>query len=539
MSAAGILLRSLARNGVRCLRLAVAAAALRRRFWLRVRLHPPLLESRPPLYWPGRELPQALLDLLETLEAAGGDPRVAGVWVELAGAPRGLAQSAALRRALAQVRGRGKPVVAYGESLGAAECLVGSAATRLWVPPSASVFLVGLRLDGVFLAGLLERLGVRADVVRVGEYKTAAEPLLRREMSPQQREQLEGLLEDRFQVLVEALAEGRGLAPERVRALVDEGPHPAPAALEAGLVDGCRYRDEAEAELESLGGVGGGADRPVRFVEAPVYHALHVRDPGWWPLFRELPRLAYVVASGTIHRGRGRRGVASDAFAGLLDGLRRDGRVVGVVLRVDSPGGDGVASDLLHHELERLRRAKPVVASMGEVAASGGYYLCAAGDAVLAEGPSLTGSIGVVGGKLDASALYARLGVGRDAVERGARAGLLSEARGFTPGERRALRRQLEHVYETFLDRVARGRRLPLEAVRAAAGGRIVSGSRAAGLGLVDGLGGPLEALAEVRRRAGLEPGERALVEVLPRAPRLGSWLPLAGWLLRALAGPR
>jgi protease-4 len=175
------------------------------------------------------------------------------------------------------------------------------------------------------------------------------------------------------------------------------------------------------------------------------------------------------------------------------------------------------------------------VGSSPGVAASGGYYLCAAGDAVLAEGPSVTGSIGVVGGKLDASALYARLGVGRDAVERGARAGLLSEARGFTPGERRALRRQLEHVYETFLERVARGRRLPLEAVRAAAAGRIVSGSRAAGLGLVDRLGGPLEALAEVRRRAGLAPGERVIVDVLPRAPRLASLLPLAGLLARAL----
>jgi protease-4 len=170
---------------------------------------------------------------------------------------------------------------------------------------------------------------------------------------------------------------------------------------------------------------------------------------------------------------------------------------------------------------------------MGEVAASGGYYLAAGADAVLAESATITGSIGVVGGKVNLAGLYERLGVARDAVERGARAGMLSEARGFTPGERSAVRREMESVYETFLARVAEGRNLPRESVVKAAGGRVMSGARAVRLGLVDRLGGPLEALAEVRRRAGLAPDEAVSVDVYPRAPRLPGLAALLGLLAR------
>jgi protease-4 len=535
-------LRRLAQNGSRLLRQGVARGWLRRSWWLRVRLRAPLPESRSPMLLQLREPSLALVDLLETLKAAASDPHVDGVLLELAGAPRGLAQAEAVRRAVQALREAGKPVVGYGEAIGTEELLVGSAATKLFMPPTGSVFLVGLRLEGLFLGELLERVGVRADVVRIGEYKTAAETFVRRDMSPEQREQLEGLLDDRYDALVQALGDGRGLASQRVRELVDEGPYTATEAAASGLVDECLYRDEMEERLESLTPLPP-PERPgrrrVRFVDAPVYHALRVADPGWRPLFRELPRVAYVVASGTIHRGAGRRGVASEPFGAMIDELRRDERVVGVVLRVDSPGGDGLASDLLHHQLERLRRDKPVVVSMGEVAASGGYYLSAAGDAVLAEAPTVTGSIGVVGGKIDLSGLYERLGIGREAVERGARAGILSDARGFTHAERKAVRREMEALYEVFLDRVARGRRLPGEVVRSLAGGRVMSGSRALEQGLVDRLGGPLEALEEVRKRAGLGRDERIVLDVHPHTPRLVALPSLLGFLARLLGGVR
>jgi protease-4 len=195
---------------------------------------------------------------------------------------------------------------------------------------------------------------------------------------------------------------------------------------------------------------------------------------------------------------------------------------------VDSPGGDAVASDLLWRALRRVGERKPVVASLGDVAASGGYFLAAGAGSVVAESATLTGSIGVVGGKLDLSGLYERLGVGKDSVERGARAGMLAEERAFTPEERKAVREEMQALYELFLARVGEGRSLPREAVHAAGGGRVWSGARARELGLVDALGGPLEALGELRRRAGIGAAEPWLVELHPRLPRL---LHLRGWL--------
>jgi protease-4 len=241
----------------------------------------------------------------------------------------------------------------------------------------------------------------------------------------------------------------------------------------------------------------------------------------------DFPRIAYVVAEGAIHRGGGLRGVASEVYRTLLERIREDKRVRGVVLRIDSPGGDGVASDLIWRAVRQVRREKPVVVSMGDVVASGGYYVAAAADAILAEPGTVTGSIGVVGGKVNLAGLYQRLGVGRDAVERGARAGLLSETRSFTPDERSAVRDEMKAIYELFLERVAEGRSMTRDQVNRVAQGRIWSGRRARSLGLVDGLGGPLEALLEVRRRAGIAPGESILLDVHPRLPRVPGALAL------------
>lgn len=521
-------LRRVGQNAWRVVRLGVSRAALPREgFWLVVRLVPPLEETTPvPLPF-ARDPHLGLVEALEVLDAAAKDPRVAGVLLRLGGAPESLSQALSLRRAVRAVRAGGKPVVAWGESLTAPELLVGSAADRLWLPESGRVLLVGLRAEPFYLRGLLDRIGVRPEVVRVGRHKTAGEHFTRSDMSPEQREQMEALLDDLYAALVEGLAEGRGLSPERVRELVDRGPYHARSAVEAGLVDGLLYPDEVDAELERIAPTAlprrpSDTEEPrPRLADAPVYLSLRARDRGWRPLLRDLPHLAYVVARGMIHRGGGARGVASDAYRGLFEALRRDEKVRGVLLRIESPGGDGTASDLLWRSVELVRRDKPVVVSIGDVAASGGYYVAAAADRVFAESASLTGSIGVMGGKVDLGELYRRVGVGREAVERGARAGLLSETRGLTADERAALREHMEALYATFLDRVAKGRGLPPEEVERSAGGRVWSGERAQARGLVDELGGPLCALAELRRRAGLAEDERYVLDFLPKGPRI------------------
>lgn len=479
-----------------------------------------------------------LLDALRVLESAADDRRIAGVLLRFHGNIPGWSKALALRRAVDAVREAGVQVAVWAESLAAEDYLVASGADTLWLPPSGSLFLVGLRTEQFFLRGLLSNLDVEPEVVRIGTFKGAGELLTRDAMSPEQREQLDAWLDDLYGDLVDAIARGRGLDAEVVRARIDDGPYPAELAIERGLVDEALYPDEVEARIKSWQNAAqatpSGSPKE-RIVEAAEYHRVVARDPGWRPLGSDLPRIAYVVASGSIHRGAGMRGITSDGFRRVLAGLEKEAGVRGVVIRVDSPGGDAIASDLLFRAVQRLAREKPVVVSMAEVAASGGYYLAAAADAVFAESGTLTGSIGVVGGKLNFDGLYRKLGIGKDAVERGARAGMLSESRSFTPDERSAVRREMESLYETFVARVAEGRSLPVAAVIKVAEGRVWSGLRARHHGLVDAIGGPLEALGDARRRAGLGDGEGFLLELYPRRPRLPGLRAILGLAARAV----
>lgn len=519
-------------------RRALAARALpgRAPVWVVVPISDDLEEGHGPLSLFARERTPSLLDALEVLDAAAGDPRVDGVVLRFRGGVSGFSKNQSLRRAVERVRAAGKPAAAYAESLDAPSLMLASAADAVWMPESGSVFLVGLRAESFFLRGLLDRLDVKPEVVRIGDYKSAAERLTRDTMSEEEREQLEELLDDWYGALVEAIASGRSLDPADVRSLIDRGPYTAPAAIEAGLIDRCLYPDEVDDELARLlGGAEPDATHSQtpspRLVDAFVYHALRPAARRFVP-FRRLPRIAYVLAHGAIHRGSGPRGVSSQAFGRLFDKLRRSKDVRAVVLRVASPGGDAIASDLLWRSLSRVANEKPVVVSMGDVAASGGYFLAAAGDAVFAEAGTVTGSIGVVGGKLNLVGLYEKVGVRTDAVERGGRAGLLSSERGFTPDERAAVRSEMSSIYRIFVDRVAEGRGLSAEAVKRAGGGRVWSGVRARTVGLVDHIGGPLEALASARSRAGLDSDDAFRLEHHPRmAPglRLSSllrWLP-------------
>jgi protease-4 len=519
------IVRRLAANGSRALRRLGASSVLPAEsgHWLHFELGDALPESSGG-FGPGRRPHLGLMDWLRTLARGGDDPRVAGCTIELRGTALSFAQALSLRRGIEAFRACGKPVAVWAESLTAAQYLALSAADRIWLAPGGNLFLVGLRTERFFLRDLLERLDIKPEVVHIGEFKSAGDMLTRAGMSEREREQIEAWQSDLFDELVDGIAQGRGLAPERVRALIDEGPFPVAAAQEAGLVDGALHADEVERALEPLAPLpppGLGGARRVVPVDAVAYWALEVADPGWQPLDHDLPTLAYVLATGGVHRGAGARGIASQTMGKLLDELREEPGVRGVALRIDSPGGDALASDLLYRSVERLRREKPVVVSMGDVAASGGYYMAAAADAVYAETGTITGSIGVVGGKLNIGGLYERMGVAKEAIQKGARAGLLSEARGFTPDERAAVRREMEAIYGTFLDRVAAGRQISRKGLEKLAQGRIWSGRRAQSLGLVDFVGGPLDALEDLRRRAGLGEAESFILTTLPRALRI------------------
>jgi protease-4 len=512
-------------GAARWLRRTAARRALPRSgpYWVVLELASPVPDV------PGRfhaERAQTLLGVLETLDAIAEDPRAQGVLLELGGAPGGLAAAQSLRRALEAVRARGKAIAAFAESLDLVSLYVASAADRIWIPETGRVYAVGLRTDAYYLRDLLARFDVRPEVVRIGTHKSAGEMFTRERMSDEQREQLEAIVSDGFEALTLGIAAGRGRSADQVREWIDRGRYTAEDARAAGLVDGTAYRDELEDRLGELASrLSPAPARPV-LVDARVLWAL--RANARIALRAPLPRIAVLFASGAISRGESARGIASRAAEATLRALARDASVRGVVLRIDSPGGDALASDLLWRAVRALRREKPVVASLAEVAASGGYYLASAADCVIAERSSITGSIGVIGGKLDLSGLFRRLGVGLDAVERGARAGMHSAARGFTEEERELVRGEMRAFYDTFVARVAEGRGIARTAVERAAEGRVFTGGRALALGLVDALGGPLEALAEVRRRAGLRRAEPILVDLHPRVSVLRA---LSRWL--------
>jgi protease-4 len=524
--------RRLASNAVRLVRRGVAARAMPRQrpVWVVLRMTPEIGEQAALSGLLSREPTLGLLETLEVLESAAADPRVDGVLLRFAGTPSGWSKLHSLRRAVLEVREAGKRVVAYAETLDAPGYLLASAADRIFLPEAGQLFLVGLRAESYFFRGLLDRLDVRPEVVRMGDYKSAGEVFTRDRMSQEAREQLESLMDSWFDTLVDGIATGRNLEADAVRALIDRGPFPARAAAEQGLIDGCLYPDEVESKLAELSGETE-SDARVRSIDAAAYYALGPKMRAWLPL-TDLPRIAYVVASGAIARGPGSRGISSQGMGRLLEKLRERDSVRGVVLRIESPGGDAIASDLLWRSISRVAENKPVVASMGDVAASGGYYMAVAAHRVFAEIGTVTGSIGVVGGKLNLGGLYERIGVSKDGVERGARAGLVSDHRDFTSDERAAVKREIQGVYDIFVDRVAAGRGMSRESVEEVGGGRVWSGARARSIGLVDAVGGPLEALRAVRTRAGIDTDDAFSIDRFPRSTPLTRIAPLLRWPL-------
>lgn len=519
--------RRVVSNGVRVARRLAASQVVGDSpgHWLDVRLDDGIPERSRDGY--GNPV-LGLLDLLRCLDAVRTDARFDGVLLRVSGSLGSFGRAAGIARALEALRSSGRRVVVWAQGLSAEQLLMVAGADLVLMPESGQVHLIGLSIERFFVRGLLEQVGAKPEVVHIGRYKSAGETFTRDSMSDTEREQLEAWQEDVFADLVAAIASGRDLSEERVRALIDGGPYPAREALDVGLIDALAYPDEIDGHLRELclglDAANRGARRP-RLVDAFAYHAGWSGDGGYEPLWRDRPRIAQLLALGNVRQGAGDRGITPEGTGALLEALRTESSVRGVLLRIDSPGGDALASDLLHRQVERLTREKPVVVSMGDVVASGGYYMAAAADAIHAEAGTLTGSIGVVGGKLDLSGLYEKLGIAKDAVQRGARAGLLSESRGFSADERAAVRREMQAIYGTFVDRVARGRHLEHENVEAIAGGRVWSGRRAEALGLVDALGGPLEALRDLAGRAGFEPSERFPLITLPRPSLVSAWL--------------
>jgi protease-4 len=460
---------------------------------------------------------------LRALYEAGDDPRVVGLVTKVGGAlPWATMQE--LRLGVQAFARSGKPTVAWAESFDDGSAMLtayvlASAFGEIWLQPGGGVGPLGVGVETTFLRGALDKLGIEPQFEQRHEYKNAADRIQRTELTPAHRESLERLTGTIYADAVQLIAAGRSTDADRLKAVMDASPYTAAEARDAGLVDRLGFRDEVYASVRS------------RFPSTPDLLFADRWKPARrlsWPK-RPRGHVALVEARGAIVTGRSRRGfggrqVGSDTVSAQLRAVRDDDRAKAVVLRVDSPGGSAVASEVIWREVVRIRETgKPVVVSMGDVAASGGYYIACPADAILALPATMTGSIGVFGGKFVVTELLERLGLTTGTVQHGERALMYSGRRRFDEHEQARLAATIDAVYEDFVGKVATGRSRPVEDIAAVARGRVWSGQDALEVGLVDRLGGLREAVVEARTRGGLPDDAPVQPAVrLPMLARLG-----------------
>jgi protease-4 len=467
----------------------------------------------------GMRAPVSLQGLRRTFQRIAADPQVTGVVLKLEGLAAGWATLQSLRDEIGWLREQDKRVVAYLVTPTMAGYYAACAADELLIPPAAFLPIVGLRAEVQFLKDALEKVGIAAEYEAVSPYKSAGDPFVRSDMSPESRAQLERLLDGRFDQIVAAIAAARGKTNAEVRAIIDAAPLSPRAALERGMVDALCYEDELETRLALDG-------RAPKIMDwGPATRALRLQ-----PARHHRRLVAVVPIEGTIATGRSRnmplpipllggQQAGSDSVAQALRQVERNRRVAAVVLYVNSPGGDGFASDLIWREVLRVRKSKPVVVAMGNAAASGGYYVAAPASAIVAQPGTLTGSIGVFVLRPVLAGLLERAGIQTVVLSRGANSGFLGSTQPPSASERLALRELVFTFYDDFKERVRAGRTMAEERLEPIAGGRVWTGAEALELGLVDRLGGLPAAVMQAQELAGMPP-DRAAPLLLARGGR-------------------
>ena len=459
-----------------------------------------------------------LRDFLDGLGAAADDSRVKGLLARVGNDEFGLAEVQQLRDAIAAFRAKGKFAIAFADSFGefgpgTRPYYLATAFDRIWLQPMGSVGLTGLYSDVPFFKGTLDLLGIVPQFGRREEYKTAMNSLTETRMTPPHREEVEGLLASVAGQVVGGIAKDRKLPQQAVRSAIDRGPFLADEALQAKLVDRLGYRDEAIAAARKRAGSGAELVGLASYLDG-------VGRP-----HRQGERIALIYGTGLIVRGGSSAGplstseeMAADDITRAFRAAVRDPQVRAILFRVDSPGGSVVASETIWRDVVFARdRGKPVIVSMGDVAGSGGYYIAAAADKIVAEPATLTGSIGVLAGKLVVADLLEKLGVSTDSAQVGANAAMFSPTTQFSAFAHDRLEAFLDAAYRGFKDHVAAGRHMTPEAVEAVAKGRIWSGEEAKANGLVDALGGYDVALRFAEQAAKIPPGAPFQLTVFPR----------------------
>ena len=475
------------------------------------------IPERPPIEFPipffEQQSPSTVKDVWELLRKAAADSRIKAVVLEPQNISAGWAKLEEIRGDLEQFRKSGKPLVAYLKGPTTREYYLATACDRIYMGPEEYLDVKGLRAVMMFFRGTLDKLGVQIEVEHAGKYKDFGDMFERKDMSPETKEVMNSVLDDVYGRLLSTIATARKKSVEEIRATIDEGPFLAQASVSKGLIDSLRYEDQMFGELK---------DRLKSGELHKLSHRDYLKVPPASLGLEGKPRVAFLVGQGDITRGSssddiyGEEGIGAEGFDKLLRRVGSDGSIRAVIVRIDSPGGDAMASDDIWREMNLLSKKKPVVISMSDAAASGGYYMALTGDPIVAYPGTFTGSIGVVFGKPNLRGLFDKLGLTEDSLQRGRYADIDSEYEPLSPAARQKLREGIDVSYRDFVSKVAEARKRPYNQVEPLAQGRVWLGDQAKERGLVDELGGIDRAVELVKERAKIGKDEKVALVTYP-----------------------
>ncbi|MDA0838634.1 MAG: signal peptide peptidase SppA [Planctomycetota bacterium] len=473
-----------------------------------------------------------LYELFTLFQRVKQDESVKGILLRISPVGAGWAKCQEIREMIKEVRKAGKKVWVWLPLGTNKEYFLASAADEIIMPPAGFLLTMGLRAEVTFMKGLFDKIGVEAEIIHVGDYKAAGEPFTRNEMSPESREAMEQLIDDILNSYVDGVCSDTELKPAQFRKLLDGGPYHADTAKKAGLIQTVAYLDDFLTDLEKKDKMkvvsksdymGDAFERPdFSTIGGMMRFMTQISQPPGTSSSPH-PKLGIVYAVGPIVSSAaggmfgGDEVITAEPVARALEKLRDDKTVKAVVLRVDSPGGDVVTSDLIWREVQKTDKVKPVIVSMSDVAASGGYYISMPARAIVAHSASITGSIGVIGGKFNLTKLYELVGAHVDVIERGEGSGLFSAHHKLSEEERARMYALLKQTYDLFLSKVSEGRNKPVADVDKVAQGRVWTGMRARKLGLIDETGGLMHALNLAKKHAGIKQETKLELMVYPR----------------------
>jgi protease-4 len=469
----------------------------------------------------GIETKNSFSTLLSNLRKAKVDKRISAVLLDINMPAVGWGKADELREAIADFKTSGKPVYAYMEYGMNKEYYVATAADKIFLPPTGDVGIIGLQAQAQFYKGTLDKIGVDFQSVHVGKYKGANDAFTRKDMSPEQREVINALLDDFYNRIVAAIADSRKKSPDEVRAIIDNAPYNSIQAKEHNLIDGASYKDEVYADLKQR--LGYKDSENLKLTAGSQYKEVTPESLG----LNNGEKIAVIFASGVITTGKssdgsfgGEQSIGSDTIVRAVKDAADDASIKAIVLRVDSPGGSALASDLMWHTIEYAKTKKPVVTSMSDVAASGGYYISCNSNKIVAEPSTVTGSIGVIIGRPVIKGLYDYLGITNEYITRGKNAGLLRDTEPWSGEQLKKIQASADFFYwDNFVPKVAQGRGRTIEEIHNVAQGRVWTGSQARERGLVDEFGG-LNRAIEIAKELAKLPADKDVKRVVFPTPQ-------------------